>query len=260
MGHSTSISLHTIRGIPEIQSGDDLSERITHAIQESDMCLEAGDILVVAHKIVSKAEGRVVSLSDIQPSAQAYKLAEETGKPAAKIECILRESSKILRIKPKTEEREAVIICEHRLGLIMANAGIDESNVPGEDRVVLLPENPDHSARRLRDGMASRNDGIRPGVIISDTFGRPWRMGLVNVAIGLAGVPGAINLAGQADSQGRMMRATVPAFADEVAAAAGLLMDKTAGTPVILFRGLQWAESNDDLSVLLRPAAEDLFR
>ena len=260
MGHLDSISLHVVRGLPEIYAGADLAALIADALNVSGHRLEPGDILVIAHKIISKAEDRVVSLSSITPSAEALELAESTGKPAAKIECILRESRRILRIKTRTAERESVIICEHNLGLIMANAGIDESNVPGEDRMVLLPTDPDASAQALRRTLASHANGVAPGVIITDTFGRPWRMGLVNVAIGLAGVPGVVSLAGETDAQGRVMRATVPAFADEVAAAAGLLMAKAAGTPVILVRGLQWTESADGLSSLLRPAPDDLFR
>lgn len=260
MGHLDSITLQVVRGLPEIQPGDDIAALIASALQACAIELQAQDILVIAHKMVSKAENRVVSLKEVKVSPEAEELAVKAGKPAAKIECILRESRRILRIKPRTEERESVIICEHRLGLIMANAGIDESNVPGEERIVLLPEDPDASACRIRQGLAERCGGIRPGIIISDTFGRPWRMGLVNVAIGLAGVPGIISLAGEEDSQGRVLRATVPAFADEVAAAAGLMMQKAAGTPVILVRGLQWTESNDGLKSLLRPAPEDLFR
>lgn len=260
MGHSESISLHAIQGLPEIQPGDNLSELIGNALQAAGLSLRKCDILVVAHKIVSKAEGRVIALSSVQPSAEAFELAKQTGKPAAKVECILQESQRIIRVKPKTADREAVIICEHRLGLIMANAGIDESNVPGEDRIVLLPQDPNASAQRIRTGIASRCDGIAPGIIISDTFGRPWRMGLVNVAIGLAGVPGIISCLGKTDTQGRALRATVPAFADEVAAAAGLLMEKAGAVPVILVRGLTWSETTDDHTSLIRPPKEDLFR
>lgn len=260
MGHFDQITLHTVPGLPEIHVGDDLAGQILDALRRMEWTPEAGDILVIAHKVVSKAEGRVLALADVIPSPAALELAKETGKPAAKVECILRESRRILKIKPPQAGRESVIICEHRLGLIMANAGIDESNVPGEDRVVLLPENPDRSAAQIRSAIRQHYPDAAVGIILSDTFGRPWRMGLVNVAIGLAGVPGIISLAGETDAQGRILRATIPAFADEVAAAAGLLMEKAGSTPVILVRGLTWPESEDGLASLLRPEQDDLFR
>ena len=251
--------MRAVPGLPEIRAGDDLAAMLARAMEASDLKPVSGDILVLAHKVVSKAEGRVVRLDDVQPSAEAKRLAEEVRKEPAKVELILRESRKILRIKPPTTERESVMICLHRLGLIMANAGIDESNVPDERSVVLLPEDPDASARALREGLRERS-GVAPGVIVSDSFGRPWRMGLVNVAIGIAGIPGLVDLTDTPDAHGRVLRATVPAFADEVAAAAGLLMHKSAGTPAVLVRGLKWEESADPTSSMLRAEADDLFR
>ena len=259
MDESTSVTMQAIPGLPEIRAGDELGAVLADALMQADCVLRPGDILVVAHKVVSKAEGRVVCLDDVVPSAEAERLAAEVRKPAEKIELILRESQAILRIKPPRADREAVLICQHRSGLIMANAGIDESNVPGERMVVLLPEDADASARRLSAALRERF-GVAPGVVISDTFGRPWRMGLVNVAIGLAGVPGLVDATGGLDAYGRPLRATVPAFADEVAAAAGLLMQKAAHTPAVLIRGLTWSASDAGLTPLLRPVEEDLFR
>ncbi len=251
--------MRALPGLPEVRAGDDLTAFVADALARAELALEPGDILVLAHKVVSKAEGRVFRLEDVHPSDEAMRLAKEVRKDPAKVELILRESRKILRIKPPTSERESVLICLHRLGLIMANAGIDESNVPDGGSVVLLPEDPDASACALRKGLEQRF-GTAPGVIIADSFGRPWRMGLVNVAIGLAGVPGLVDLTETQDAHGRPLRATIPAFADEVAAAAGLLMHKSAGIPAVLVRGLQWEAGEDRAESMLRPEADDLFR
>ncbi len=253
------MTLQALPGWPEVQAGDDLVDFIHASAQAAEWAWAAGDILVIAHKVVSKAEDRVVDLRTVQPGAEAQRLAAEVGKDAAKVELILQESRAIIRVKPPLAGRESVLICEHRLGWIMANAGIDESNV-GAQQCVLLPLDPDHSARRLRSGLQSRCGGPAPGIIISDTFGRPWRRGLVNVAIGLAGVPAVVDLTDQCDAHGRPLRATIPAFADEVAAAAGLLMAKAGGCPAVVVRGLAWQESNESARDIIRPVAEDLFR
>ncbi len=259
MEHPSKLIMQAIPDLPVIREGDDLSLILQEGLTKSGITMENGDILVIAHKVVSKAEGRVVSLDAVTPSKEALDLARETHKDPAKIELILRESRKILRVKPPYKGRESVLICLHRSGMIMANAGVDESNTPGERTVVLLPDDPDHSARSLRSGLAVRT-GIKPGVIISDSFGRPWRKGLVNVAIGLAGVPGMVDLTGTSDIHGKQLRATIPAFADETAAAAGLLMQKSGKSPAVLIKGLLWKEADCTALDLLRPETEDLFR
>ena len=260
MADFTAVKMTALPGLPEIRPGNPLAKMLAEAVDLATISPASGDVLVVAHKVVSKAEGRIVHLDDVTPSARAIELAQETRKDPAKIELILQESAQILRIKPPRPDRESVIICQHRNGQIMANAGIDESNAPGERTVILLPKDADASAQRLRAELAELLDGPTPGIVISDTFGRPWRMGLVNVAIGLAGVPAVIDQTGETDTQGRVLRATVPAFADEVAAAAGLLMHKRAATPAVWIHGLRWPESSAKASDLLRAAEEDLFR
>ncbi len=251
--------MRAIPGLPEIRPGDDLAAILVDGLARAEMALEHGDILVVAHKIVSKAEDRIVRLDDTEPSDEATRLAQEIRKDPAKVELILRESLKILRVKPPTADRESVVICLHRSGLIMANAGIDESNVPGDRSVILLPEDPDRSAQTLREEL-QRRTGNAPGIVISDSFGRPWRLGLVNVAVGLAGVPGLMNLVGTPDANGKPLRATAPALADEIAATAGLLMHKAGRTPAVLIRGLVWKESEGTARELIRPEEDDMFR
>ena len=218
--------------------------------------LQAGDILVVAQKIVSKAERRFVTLSDVVPSPEAVSLALQVRKDARLVELVLRESDEVVRAAPQ------VLITRHRLGHVMANAGIDASNIgsAGEGRVLLLPEDPDASATRIADGLAAKF-GVRPGVVISDSFGRPWRMGTVNVAIGIAGMPGLIDRRGERDRDGRVMQMTLIALADAVAAAAGLAMGEGAeGIPAAVVRGLDWSGAAQTAGALLRPVGEDLFR
>lgn len=243
-------------GLPEIGEGDELGALLADALQM--LAPRDGDILVVAHKVVSKAEGATVDLRDVTPSQEAMELAARMAKDARRIEVILRESAEVLRVKPPRGDRVGVLICRHRLGMICANAAVDESNVPGTDRVLLLPRDPDKSAHRLRAGLQERL-GVALGVVIADTFGRPWRVGLVNVAIGLAGVPAVVDARGQADRDGRPLQATVPAVADELAAAAGLCMAKSAGVPAVLVRDFRWAVAADSAKVLLRDKEEDLF-
>lgn len=245
--------------IPEVAAGDDLTTLIREALDRTDRVLTAGDIVVVAQKIVSKSEGRLISARQFQPSAQALALADEIGKDPHKVEAILSESSEVIRAR--RQPPDGLLITRHRHGWICANAGIDESNL-GDGRdgmLLLLPEDPDASARAIRDGLEAKY-GTPIGVIVSDTFGRPWRNGLVNVAIGIAGVPAIVDWAGRTDAYGRGLKATLPAFADEVAAAAGLLMQKDAGLPVIVLRGLKWnAAPASSARDVLRPAAQELF-
>jgi coenzyme F420-0:L-glutamate ligase/coenzyme F420-1:gamma-L-glutamate ligase len=225
---------------------------IVAAAKKTGLKFEAGDILVIAQKIVSKVEGAVVRLATVKPSAEARELAEQLQKDPRMVELVLRESRRILR-------RERVLIVETHHGFVCANAGIDHSNVPGNDVVTLLPRNPDRSAKRLAADLRKRT-GKRIAVIISDTFGRPWRLGLTNVAIGAAGLAVLRDLRGARDSQGKPLTATILAVADELAAAAGLLMGKAEGIPVVLIRGYRYKPSSENAARVIRPAAEDLFR
>ena len=258
MVDQSKLEVSTIPGIPEVSQGDCLSELILTALKQNDQSLANGDILVIAHKVVSKAEGRTQDLREIDPDSRAAELAEATGKDPRKVQVILNESQSVIRAHRHPSQDQGVIICQHRLGFVSANAGVDESNIVGEDQVLLLPEDPDASARRIRDELKQAT-GLNLGIIVSDTFGRPWRLGLVNVAIGIAGVPATLDWTEESDAYGKPLRVTKPAFADEIAAASGLLMVKNASTPVILFRGLSWNNTQDSIENLLRPPNEDLF-
>ncbi len=216
------------------------------------MHFENGDILVVAQKIVSKAEGAVVRLATVGPSPQARAIAERQKKDPRLVEVILKESRRLVRSDP-------VLIAETLHGYVCANAGVDHSNVPGDDAVTLLPRDPDQSAKNLAVALRKRTRK-RIAVIISDTFGRPWRLGLTNVAIGASGVPVLLDLRGTRDRHGKPLTATILAVADELAAAAGLLMGKSEGSPVILIRGYRYKPSSEPAASIIRPAAEDLFR
>ena len=241
-----------IKGLPEIRERDDLAKCITGAAKKTGLRFEEGDILVVAQKIISKAEGNVVSLTTLKPSAKAEELARPLKKDARAVELVLRESRRILR-------SERVLITETHHGFVCANAGIDHSNVPGEENVALLPRDPDGSAEKLAAELR-KETGKRIAVIISDTFGRPWRLGLTNVAIGASGLPVLLDLRGTLDREGKPLTATVLAVADELAAAAGLLMGKSQGTPVVLIRGYQYKPASETAASIIRPASEDLFR
>src|SRR6267378_1053720 len=247
-----NVRLFRLPGLPEIQPGDDLSAQITNAARKAPMYFENGDILVVAQKIVSKAEGAVVRLANIEPSPQARAIAERQKKDPRLVEVILKESRRLVRSDP-------VLIAETRHGYVCANAGVDHSNVPGGDVVTLLPRNPDRSAKKLAAALRKRTHK-RIAVIISDTFGRPWRLGLTNVAIGASGVPVLYDLRGTGDRDGKPLTATILAVADELASAAGLLMTKSAGFPVVLIRGYRYKPSTEPATRIIRPAAEDLFR
>jgi coenzyme F420-0:L-glutamate ligase/coenzyme F420-1:gamma-L-glutamate ligase len=253
----TSLEVVPLRGLPLVRAGDDLVELIASALKLNGVTLRAQDVLVVAQKIVSKAEGRIVDLATIQPSAEAVALATDVGKDLRLVQVILSESVRVVRA------RRGVLIVEHRLGFIMANAGVDQSNVaPADDseRVLLLPENPDRSAEALRRGLKGVT-GIDIAVVINDSFGRPWRQGTVGVAIGVAGLPGLIDLRGRPDLFGRRLEVSVIGFADEVAAAASLLMGQAdEGLPVVLVRGLSWPAPESTAASIIRPPNEDLFR
>jgi coenzyme F420-0:L-glutamate ligase/coenzyme F420-1:gamma-L-glutamate ligase len=229
-----------------------LAKLIALAARRADTKFESRDILVVAQKIISKTEGRVLRLSTVQPSSRAIALAKKLSNDPRFIEVVLGESRRIVR-------SDRVLIVETHHGFVCANAGVDHSNVRGRDFVTLLPKNPDRSARRLAAALR-KETGKRLAVIISDTFGRPWRLGLTEIAIGAEGVPALVDLRGTRDRHRKFLRATILAVADELAAAAGLLMDKSAGTPVVVIRGYRYPFVQDPAARIIRPAKEDLFR
>ena len=253
----TSLEVIALEGLPLIKAGDDLVELIASALTRNDVTPQAQDVLVVAQKIVSKAEGRLVDLATIEPSAKARTLAAEVDKDPRLVELILSESVRVVRA------RRNVLIVEHKLGFIMANAGVDQSNVgpaDGSSRALLLPENPDRSAETLRDGLAAAT-GSDLAVVINDSFGRPWRQGTAGVAIGVAGLPALIDLRGRPDLFGRKLEASIIGFADEIAAAASLVMGQAdEATPVVLIRGLRWSAPESPAVSILRSPNEDLFR
>jgi coenzyme F420-0:L-glutamate ligase/coenzyme F420-1:gamma-L-glutamate ligase len=259
MGLREDLVISAVPGLPDVQAGDDVAALLLDALTQDGVILEDGDIFVVAHKIVSKAEGRLVRYADVTPSPRALELAVQVRKDPRKVEVILQESSRVVRAVDREGLAEGILITEHKLGFVSANAGVDESNIDQADSALLLPLDPDASARGLRDQL-ERASGRRIGVIVSDTFGRPWRVGQVNVAIGLAGVPAAPHLEGEPDAWGRPLRVTQPALADELAAASGLLMEKGGKCPVILFRGLDWKPVDGSALDLIRPQKEDLFQ
>jgi coenzyme F420-0:L-glutamate ligase/coenzyme F420-1:gamma-L-glutamate ligase len=252
----TSLEVIALKGLPLIRPGDDLVELIASAFRRDAVAPRPGDILVVAQKIVSKAEGRIVDLTTVEPSAEARTLATEVDKDPRLVEVILSESVRVVRA------RRGVLIVEHRLGFIMANAGVDQSNVAPADgslRALLLPKDPDRSAEMMRRGLAAT--GIDLAVVINDSFGRPWRQGTVGVAIGVAGLPALVDLRGRPDLFGRTLEVSVIGFADEIAATASLLMGQgDEALPAVLIRGLRWSAPQSTAASLVRSANQDLFR
>jgi len=251
------LTLVALPDVPEVRAGDSLCALVLRAIDAWGRELQSGDVLILAQKIVSKAEGRTVALDDVVPSARAQALAKAADKDPRLMELLLREAREILRVKP------GVVIVEHRLGFVMANAGIDQSNVDpdrGAHTALLLPEDPDASAARLRSALRTAR-GVDVGVIINDSFGRAWRNGVTGVAIGVAGVPAVVDMVGHEDRAGRALKVTQIAAADELAAAASLLMGQAAeGLPVVLARGFPYALRESNVAELIRPRAQDLFR
>lgn len=249
----TQLSLIALPGIPHVQPGDDLARLIVTSLKLAQLALEPGDILVITSKLVSKAEGRFVDLRTVTPSARAQEVAQTTRKDPRLVELILRESTAISRM------RGEVLIVRHRLGFTLANAGIDHSNVGRDDWVLLLPEDPDASADRIRLAIKDLA-GIAPGVVISDSHGRPFRVGTVGVAIGLAGFPAVWDMRGQRDLYGRVLQVTVTGLGDELAAAAGLISGQAAeGLPVVLIRGMRLPPGKGRAADLVRPIQEDLY-
>jgi coenzyme F420-0:L-glutamate ligase/coenzyme F420-1:gamma-L-glutamate ligase len=251
------VSIIGLPGVPMVQPGDNLGALAISGLVDADIAPVPGDVLVVAQKIVSKAEDRFVDVATVKPSARATKLAAATGKDPRFVQLVLSESKRIVR------HRENLIIAEHKLGFVMANAGIDHSNVaPGDgtERVLLLPVDPDASARALREQLVAAY-GVPIAVIISDSFGRPWRRGTVGIALGAAGLPAIIDWRGHPDLFGRTLEVTETGFADEIAAAASLVMGQAdEALPMVLVRGLRWTAPEADGSALVRPPEHDLFR
>ena len=254
--------LTALAGIPTVCPGDDLAALIVAGLRRTELVAELGDVLVLAQKIVSKAEGRRVRLADVVPSARAVALAAQAQKDARVVELILRESVQVLRCRP------GVIIVEHRSGLVMANAGIDASNVDasnvddadGDESVLLLPLDSDRSAAGLREKLR-RSLGCDIGVVINDSFGRAWRNGTIGTAIGLAGLPGLWDMRGLPDRRGRLLRSTEVGVADELAAAASLVMGQgDEGLPVVHVRGFPLALREGSVRELMRSRDIDLFR
>jgi coenzyme F420-0:L-glutamate ligase / coenzyme F420-1:gamma-L-glutamate ligase len=246
-----------IANIGEVFPGADLGTLIFEAMRAEDLAIEQGDIFVITQKIVSKAEGRIVNLEDVQPSEFAQAFAQRTNKDARHVEVVLRESRRIVRMD------RGVLIAETQHGFICANAGVDESNVNGAQQLALLPVDPDGSARALRQRLqtlAGKTDTIDIAVIISDTWGRPWRNAQVNMAIGVAGMSPIADYRGQLDPYGYEMHASMIAVADELAAAAELVMGKIDRVPAALIRGYAWTPGEGDGRALLRDASTDMFR
>lgn len=254
---SPSLSLVALADFPEVRAGDDVAEIILLLLSKANIALQDGDILAIAQKIISKAEGRSVKLADVTPGERALEIAASTNKDPRLVELILRESEEISRI------HGGILIVRHRLGFTSANAGIDRSNVAqinGEETVLLLPEDPDASANRLLRTIDERT-GKKVGIVIADTHGRPFRMGTVGVAIGLAGLPALWDRRGELDRYGYRLRHTEVGTGDEIASAASLLMGQAAeGTPVVLIRGLDLPAIEGQAKDLIRPKSLDLYR
>jgi coenzyme F420-0:L-glutamate ligase/coenzyme F420-1:gamma-L-glutamate ligase len=258
---AAELSLIALQGLPLVRPDDDLGAMIAAALARQSIAMVDGDVVVVAQKVVSKAENRYVDLADAHPSARALELAAATEKDPRLVEVILSESARVVRHRP------GLIIAEHRLGYVMANAGVDQSNIEpapgargGDERVLLLPRDPDAAAEALRADLAARS-GCKLAVIVNDSFGRAWRRGIVGVALGAAGLPSLLDMRGRADLFGRELKVTQTGFADEIAAAASLLMGQGhEGLPVVLVRGLRWSAPPAPAAALIRAPLEDLFR
>ena len=248
-----TIRIIGIEGLPEIQAGDDLGALITEAATRQKTPPESGDVLIVTQKIVSKAEGRILSLSQVNPSPLAVEIASEHDRDPRHTEVVLRETKRIVRME------RGIIIAETRHGFRCANAGVDASNLANDDTVALLPLDSDASARKIRDHL-QKALGVDVGIVISDTFGRPWREGATNVAIGVAGLNPLQDYRGQTDTRGYPLRTTTIAVADELAAAAELAMGKLDRVPVALIKGYPYPKGNTGIQDLIRPPEHDLFR
>ena len=251
------LELIPLEGFPLVQPGDDLAQLIIASLYDNGLTLEEGDVLVIAQKIVSKAEGRYVRLADVSAGPEALALAAQADKDPRQVELILRESTAVIRVRP------GVIIVEHRNGYVHANAGIDKSNIPNDPddpRVLLLPEDPDRSAQVLRQALTQRA-AVAPQVIINDSMGRAWRNGTVGLAIGTAGLAPVNNQVGERDLFGNVLEVTEPAVADELAAGASLVMGQAAqACPVVLARGAGLRQAEGGSDALIRDKSMDMFR
>lgn len=247
------IEIHAITSLPEVRPGDDIADLVLEATRQQTLEIAEGDVLVVTQKIISKAEGRLVSLSSIEPSPFAQGFAASHGKDARVVEVSLREAQRVVKME------RGLLITETRQGFVCANSGVDDSNVPGDETLSLLPLDPDRSADELRRAIALRK-GASIAVIVSDTFGRPWREGVTNVAIGVSGMEPLVDYRGAADSEGRPLATTVIAVADELAAAAELVMGKLDRVPVALIRGYPFSPATGSARALVREPGRDLFR
>lgn len=250
-----ALTIHPLRGVPLVAPGDDLAAMVLDAIAGKGLSCAEGDVIVLAQKIVSKAEGRLVRLDAVTPSPRARELADQCRKDPRLVELILSESAAVMRVRP------GVLIVRHRLGLVLANAGIDQSNIDHGDgeAALLLPQDPDASAAAVRDRIA-RLTGTAPGVVIIDSLGRAWRMGTCGIAIGVAGLPALLDLRGRADLHGRALQTSELGLADEIAAAASLVMGQAGeAIPAALVRGLALPQAPGRAADLIRPAALDLF-
>jgi coenzyme F420-0:L-glutamate ligase/coenzyme F420-1:gamma-L-glutamate ligase len=253
---SHGISATALEGLPEIRPGDDLADLITSALARQGETATNTDVVVIAHKVVSKSEGRIRHLKEVQPSRAALELGQKLGKDPRHVQVVLDESKQVLRA-----ERGVLITVTHH-GFVCANAGVDASNVPGEDALVLLPRDPDGSAKALRARLREKL-GVAPAILITDSFGRAWRHGQTDIAVGCAGLRPLDDWRGRTDATGRELKATSIAAADELAAAADLARTKDGALPVIVVRGADRHVTADDgpgAAALIRPEAEDLFR
>ena len=255
---ANNIQIVPVNSFPEIKPGDNLPLIISSAIKKEGVCLNNNDIVVVAQKIVSKTENRIVNLKKIKPTEFSKSVAKEVAKDPRLVEVILSETKKIIRMDMRKEGHGRLIV-ETRDGLILANAGVDTSNVTGGDSVTLLPLDSDKSADKIRKSIFKRL-GRKVAVIITDTVGRPWREGLVDIAIGCAGIAPLDDKRGQKDKRGFLLNATVMATVDQVASAAGLLMDKNSQTPLIIVKGVNYRKSSRGSKSLIRDSKNDLFR
>lgn len=251
---SQDLLIRPLRGLPAVAAGDDLVGLALRSIKSMNDELQDGDVLVITQKIVSKMQGRSVDLASVVASAEAIELARKTNKDARLVELILRESSEVVRAVP------GLIIVAHRLGFILANAGIDRSNSSGTEVVLLLPEDPDGSADEIRSAILART-GKNVGVVIIDSIGRAWRLGTVGTAIGVSGMPALLDLRGNLDLDGRPLESTEIGLADELAAASSLVMGQAdEGTPIVLVRGVPYERLSGKAADLVRPKKSDLFR
>ncbi len=254
---TTRLELFAVPGLPFVQAGDDVAALLVAGLDRIGQRLQFRDVVVIAQKIISKAEGRTIDLATVSPSPQALALARTVGKDPRIVEVVLSDSVKVVRSRPN------LMIMQHRLGFVMANAGVDQSNVAeadGHQRALLLPLDADRSAEAIRARL-SEHYQADVAVVISDSFGRPWRRGTVGVAIGAAGLPSLIDLRGQSDLFGRTLEVSIIGFADEIAAAASLLQGQAAeAQPVVVLRGLTWQAPNVPVTEMVRPPEEDLFQ